>query len=145
MTSNSTTSPYCRRRYQQAAAYENDLQTMHLDIGLSLRVRATAEQGSPQPTAFPRYENVHPHNADYESDPVLQIVDHGPYSEIENDMEEDSDAEDTSKPPAHSAPPANRLFQVLEDHSAMLLPIQSSLWRQQMTPGAVCRRKPTLI
>jgi len=36
MTSNTTNGAYCRRRYQQAAAYEKHLQTIHLDIVLLL-------------------------------------------------------------------------------------------------------------
>jgi len=80
MTSNSTKCPYCRRRYQQAAAYEKHLQTRHLDIVLSLRFRATADQGSPQPTAFRRNENVDPDDSEYESDPELEIEDQGAYN-----------------------------------------------------------------
>ena len=118
---------------------------MHLDIVLSLRVRATADQGSAQPTAFRRHENVDPDDSDYESDPELEIEDQGAYNEIDNDRQDDSDAEDTSEPAARGRHPAKRLFHVLEDHSAMLLTIQSSIWPQQMTPGALSRRKRTLI
>jgi len=50
---------------------------MHLDIVLSLRVHATADQGSPQPTAFRWHENVDPDDSDYESDPELEIEDQG--------------------------------------------------------------------
>jgi len=54
MTSNSTKCPYCRQRYQQAAAYEKHLQKMHSDI-LSLQV--TVEQTLHVPTAFVHGEN----------------------------------------------------------------------------------------
>jgi len=73
---------------------------MHLNIVLSLRVRATADEGSPQPTAFRPHENVDPDNSDYQSDPELEIEDQGEYNEIENDRQDDSDVEDTSEPPA---------------------------------------------
>jgi len=68
---------------------------MHLDIVLSLRVRATADQGSLQPTAFRQHENVDQDDSDYESDPELEIEDQGAYNEIENDRQDHSDAEDT--------------------------------------------------
>ena len=42
MTSKTTKCPYCRQRYQQAAVYEKHLQTMHLDIILSLSAIADA-------------------------------------------------------------------------------------------------------
>jgi len=73
---------------------------MHLDIVLSLRVRAIADQGSQQPTACRRHENANPDDTDYESDPVLEIEDQGAYNEIENDRQDDSDAEESSEPPA---------------------------------------------
>ena len=73
---------------------------MHLDIVLSLRVHATADQGSLQPTAFRRHEDVDPDDSDYESDPVLQIEDQGAYNDIGNDRQDNSDKEDTSEPPA---------------------------------------------
>jgi len=66
---------------------------MHLDIVLSLRVRATADQGSPQPTAFRWHEKVDLDDSDYESDPELEIEDQGAYNEIDNDWQDDSDAE----------------------------------------------------
>jgi len=47
MTSKITKCPYCRRRYQQAAAYEKHLQTMHLDIVLSLSAIAGAASIGP--------------------------------------------------------------------------------------------------
>jgi len=83
---------------------------MHLDIVLSLRVRATADQDSPQPTAFRRHENVDPDNSDYESDPELELEDQGAYNEIENDRQDDSDAADTSKPPAHGRPSSQEII-----------------------------------
>ena len=118
---------------------------MHLDIVLSLRVRATADQGSPQPTAVRLHENVDPDDSDYESDTELEIEDQGAYNEIENDRRDDSDAEDTSEPPARRRPSSQEIIPRAGSHSAMLLTIQSSIWPQQMTPGALSRRKRTLI
>jgi len=83
---------------------------MHLDIVLSLRVRATADTGSPQPTAFRPYENVNPDDSDYESDPVLEIEDHEIYNEIENDRQENSDVEDTSALPARGHPSTQEIL-----------------------------------
>jgi len=83
---------------------------MHLDIVLSLRVRATSDQGSPQPTAFRRHGNVDPEDSDYESDPELEIQDQGAYNEIENDRQDDSDAEDTSEPPARRGPSSQEII-----------------------------------
>jgi len=77
---------------------------MHLDIVLSLRVHATADQGSLQPTAFRRQENIGPDDSDYESDPELEIEDQGAYNEIENDRQYGSDAEDPSEPQALRGP-----------------------------------------
>ena len=53
---------------------------MHLDIVLSLQVLATADQGSPLPTAFRPHENVDPDDSVYESDPELEIEDQGAYN-----------------------------------------------------------------
>jgi len=83
---------------------------MHLDIVLSLRVRATADQGSPQPTAFRPHENVDPDDADYVSDPELEIEDEGAYHEIDNNRPDDSDAEDTSEPPARGHPSSQEII-----------------------------------
>jgi len=77
---------------------------MDLDIVLSLRVRATADPGSPQPTAFRRHENVDLDNLDYESDPEPEIEDQGAYKERENNRQDDSDVEDTSEPLAGGGP-----------------------------------------
>jgi len=77
---------------------------MHLDIVLSLRVRTTADQGSPQQTPFRRHENVDPDDSDYESDPELEIEHQGAYKEIENYRQDDSDTEDTSEPPSRRRP-----------------------------------------
>jgi len=145
MTSNSTKCPYCRRRYQQAAAYEKHLQTMDVNIVLSLKVLATADQGSPQPTAFRLHENVDPDNSDCESDPELEIADQGAYNEIEMIGKTIQIQRILPNHQLTGAHPAKRLFQVLEDNSAMLLTIQSSIWLQQITPGAHSRRKRTLI
>jgi len=65
---------------------------MNLDIVLSLRVRATADEGSPQPATFRRHENVDPDDSDYESGPEPETQDQGAYNEIENDRQDDYDA-----------------------------------------------------
>jgi len=96
MTSKTTKCPYCRRRYQQAAAYEKHLQTMHLDIVLS--VSPIADAASMGPT-FVRDELENLTDSDYESDCRLKIPDfHTASGEIDN-MQNDSDTEDVSHPP----------------------------------------------
>ena len=110
MTSNSTKYPYCRRRYQQAAAYEKHLQTIHLDIVLSLRLCATADQSTLQPPAFREHENVDPDDSDDESDPEVEIEDQGAYNNIENDRQDDSDAEDTSEPWGRGRPSSQEII-----------------------------------
>jgi len=110
MTSNSTKYPYCRRRYQQAAAYKKHLQTIHLDIVLSLRVRATADLGSRLATAFRQHENIDPDDSDNEFDPELEIEDQGAYNEVENDTQDNSDAEHASELPAPGHPSSQEII-----------------------------------
>jgi len=73
MPSLSTKCPYCRRRYQQAAAYEKHLETMHHDILLSLSaIGDTTLRGL---RAFAPDENSDQGDSAYESDPMLEIAD----------------------------------------------------------------------
>jgi len=103
MTSNTTKCPYCRRRYQQAAAYEKHVQTMHLDIVLSLN--ANADLTSRGPLAFVPDETINQSDSDYESDQGLEIADcRAASSEIDDNMQNDSDAEDMSHPPVCGPP-----------------------------------------
>lgn len=107
MTSNTTKCPYCKRRYQQAAAYEKHLQTIHLDIVLSLR--AIADATSPGLPVFVPDENINQSDSDYESDHWLEVADcHSASSESDDDddddMQNDSDAEDVSHPPVRGRP-----------------------------------------
>jgi len=51
-----------------------------------------------------RDETVNPDDSDYYSDLELLIEDEGVYKEIENDMQDDSDTEGTSEPPASRRP-----------------------------------------
>jgi len=118
---------------------------MHVDIVLSLRVCATADQGSPQLTAFRRHEKVDPGDSDYESDPEVEIEDQGAYNKIENDSQDDSDAEDTSEPPARGRPSSQEIISGSGRPLGDVLTLQSSIWPQQMIPGALSRRKRTLI
>jgi len=83
---------------------------MHLDSVLSLRVGETADQGSPQPPAFRRHENIDSEGSDHESDPELEIQDQCAYNEIENDRQDDSDAEDTSERPAGGRPSSQEII-----------------------------------
>jgi hypothetical protein len=76
---------------------------MHLDIVLSLR--ANADLTSPGPPAFVRDENINQSDSDYESDHRLEIADcRAASSEIDDDMQNDSDAEDVSHPPVCGRP-----------------------------------------
>jgi len=103
MTSNTTKCPYCRRRYQQAAAYEKHLQTIHLDIILSLR--ANADLTTPGPPAFVHDETINQSDSDYESDYRLEIADCCvASSEIDDVMQNNSDAEHISHPPVCGRP-----------------------------------------
>jgi len=121
MTSKTTKCHYCRRRYQQAAAYEKHLQTMHLDIFLSLSAIADAASMG---TIFVCDELENQTDSDYESDCTLEIPDlHTASSEID-DMEKDSDTEDISHLPVLVRPSVKKLFPVPADHLARLLAIQ---------------------
>jgi len=89
--------PYCRGRYQQAAAYEQHLHTIHLDIVLSRNAIADAACSTARPT-FGRHELENMTDSDNESDPELEIGDiHTASGEID-DMNNDSDTEDISTP-----------------------------------------------
>ena len=102
MASLSTKCPYCRRRYQQAAAYEKHLETMHHDILLSLR--AIVDTTLPGLRAFAPNENSNQCDSDYESDPMLEIADCYAASNDPGDMQHDSDEEDFSQPPDRGRP-----------------------------------------
>jgi len=69
MASLTTKCPYCRRRYQHAAANEKHLETMHHDILLSLR--AIVDTTLPELRAFAPDEKSNQGDSDYESDPML--------------------------------------------------------------------------
>src|SRR5437588_4152081 len=103
MTTNSTKCRYCRRRYQQAAAYEKHLQTMHLDIVLSLLAIANPTSGSPRPTAFISDGNINQSDLDYESDPGLEIADCWVACNKIDDIEHDLDAEAIFRPPTRGS------------------------------------------
>jgi len=76
---------------------------MHLDIVISLR--ANADLTSPGLPALVRDENINQSNSDYESDHRLEITDcRAASSEIDDDMQNDSDAEDVSYPPGCGRP-----------------------------------------
>ena len=83
---------------------------MHLDIVLSLQVYATADQGSPQPTAVRRHETVDPDDSENEFDPELDMEDQGAYNERENERQDDSDAEYTSEPAARGCPSGQEII-----------------------------------
>jgi len=107
MTSKTTKCPYCRRRYQQAAAYEKHLQTMHLDIVPSLS--AIADATSMRPTfVHDKLENQT--DSDYESDCRLEIPDFHTASGEIADMQNDSDTEDVSHPPVRVRPLGSRKY-----------------------------------
>jgi len=103
MTSKTTKCPYCRRRYQQAAADEKHLHTMHLDIVLSLNAIADAASSRARRT-FVRDELENMTDSDYESDPGLEITDIHTTSGVIDDMHNDSDTEDVSHPPVCARP-----------------------------------------
>src|ERR1700710_2539178 len=116
MTSKTTKCPYCRRRYQQAAAYGKHLRTMHPDIMLSLHT--SADQTLLGRTAFVCGKNRDQHpmsitnrpvdyqsHSDYESDPRPEIIDCNSASdETDDDMQHDSDAEDILQLPDQGSP-----------------------------------------
>jgi len=98
MTSNTTKWSSYRRIHQQAAAYEKHFQTMHLDMVLSLH--ANADLTAAGPPAFVRNENINQSALDYESDHRLEIGNgRAASSEIDDNMQNDSDTEDVSHPP----------------------------------------------
>ena len=71
---------------------------MHLDIVLSLG--ANADLTSPGPPAFVRDENINQNDSDDESDYRLEIADcRAASSEIDDNMQNDSDAEYISHQP----------------------------------------------
>jgi len=97
---------------------------MHLDIVLSLC--ANADLTSPGPSAFVRDENINHSDSDYESDYRLEIADcRAASSQIDDDMQNDSDTEDISHPPVCRHPSSQETILVLAEHSAMLLTIRS--------------------
>jgi len=76
---------------------------MHLDIVLSLC--ANADLTSPGRPAFVRDENINQSDSDYESDYTLEIEDClAASSEIDDDMQNNSAAEDVSHPPVCRRP-----------------------------------------
>ena len=76
---------------------------MHLDIVLSLR--ANADLTLPGPPAFVRDVKINQSDLDYESDHRLEIaVCRTASSEIDDDMQNNSDAEDVSHPPVCRRP-----------------------------------------
>ena len=96
MASLSTKCPYCRRRYQQAAAYKKHLETMHHDILVSLR--AIVDTTLPGLRTFSPDENSYQGDSDYESDQMLEIADCYAASNDPGDMQHDSDEQDFSQP-----------------------------------------------
>ena len=102
MASLSTKCPYCRRRYQLAAAYEKHLETIQDDILLSLR--AIVDPTLPGLWAFVPDENSEQRDSDYKSDPMLEITDCYRASNDPGDMQHDTDEEDFSKPPDRVRP-----------------------------------------
>jgi len=91
LTSNTRKCPYCRQRYQQATAYKEHVQTMHVNIVLSLC--ANADLTSPGPPAFVLDENINQSDSDHESDYRLEIAHcRAASSEIDDDMQNDSAA-----------------------------------------------------
>jgi len=103
MTSKTTKCPYGRRHYQRAAAYEKHLQIMHLDIVLSLRLNA--DLISLGPPAFLHDENNNQSDSDYESNHRLEIAHcRTANNEIDDNMQNNSEAEDISYPPVCRCP-----------------------------------------
>ena len=123
MTSLSTKCPFCRRRYQQAAAYEKHLETLHHDILLSLY--AIVDTTLPGLRAFAPDENSGQCYSGYESNLMLEIAAcYTASNDPGDDMQHHSDEEDYSQPPDRGAHPVKKLFQALVEYSAMLLAIQ---------------------
>ena len=97
---------------------------MHLDIVRSLH--PNADLILPVQTSFVFNENFDQSNLDYESYQGLEIADyHTSSSEIDNDMPNDSNAEDVSLPPLSGRPLSQATIWVLAKYSATLLAIQS--------------------
>ena len=104
MTSNTTKCPYCRQRYQQAAAYERHLQTVHLDIVFSLSAIADATSAAQAPFLRARNESDLS-DSDYESDTQLEIADcHAASDEINEYMQKDPDVGDACHSPVRGRP-----------------------------------------
>ena len=121
MTANTSKCPYCRRRYQQAAAYKKHLQAMHQDIVLFLR--ASTDQTSRGLAAVTHHENVNQllsttttncltnqeSDSDYESDLGLEITDCDSVgSETDNEIEHDPDTEDPDILPPDTGSPSSQ-------------------------------------
>jgi len=96
ITSKTIKSPYCRRSYEQAAAYEKLLQTMHLGIFLSLK--EIVDVASMGPT-FVHDELQNLTDPDYDSDCRLRILDFHTASREIYDLQNDSDREEVSHTP----------------------------------------------
>jgi len=117
---------------------------MHVDIVLSLRVNA--DLTSPGPPVFVRDGNINQGDSDYESNDGLEIPDcRVASSKIDDDMQNDSDVEVVFHPPVRGCPSSQGTILVLEEHSVILLAIQSCIGPYQMTPGTLSRPKTTLI
>ena len=101
MTAKTTKCPYCRRRYQQASAYEKHLQTIYLDIVLSLS--AIADATSRVRTTFVPDQSKNLTDSDYESHPELETTDFHTASGVIDDMW-NSDTEDTPHLPVCGHP-----------------------------------------
>jgi len=113
-----TKCPYCRRRYQHAAAYERHVRTTHHDIMLLRRqIADLGSATSPGRTAFIEDETVNQcvtsavdefaegwGNSDYESDPPILGHDLPNEQETGSNIEHDSDSEDVSRRPDKSIP-----------------------------------------
>src|SRR5437879_1527257 len=121
MTSNTSKCPYYRGRYQQAAAYEKHLQSIHQDIVLFLHV--STDQTSCGLAAVTHHKNVNQllsttttncltnqeRDSDYESDLGLEITDcNSVGSETDNEIEYDSDAEDSDILPLDTGSPSSQ-------------------------------------
>ena len=101
---NTTKCPYCRRRYQQAAAYEKHLQTMHLDIVFSLSAIADATSAAQAPFLHARNESDLS-DSDYESDTQVEIADcHAASDETNEYMQNDLDIGDACYSRIHRRP-----------------------------------------
>ena len=121
MASLSTKCPYCRRRYQQAAASEKHLEAIHHDILLSLRgIVDTTLQGL---RAFAPDENSHQCDSDYKSDPMLEIADCFAASNDPSDINMIGTRRTFPSRRTVGAHPVKKVSQTLAEHPAMLLAI----------------------